>query len=77
MYSSEKKDFHDNLIKKVADLLVVKKVKQKRCSKLGNCNYIEKQIYATNFTVPEANGYLEFICEHFPDACELNINDKK
>lgn len=69
---TQKKD----LLNRVVDLVLLG-VEQKKCSKYENCNHVVEQISAVNFNIPEAEGYLTLICEHYPNACKLNLGNKQ
>ncbi|MGD9276621.1 MAG: hypothetical protein PVJ67_05595 [Candidatus Pacearchaeota archaeon] len=73
-YSSEVENFQKEILGRVKDL-ILQGIEQEKCSKLEKCNYILRQIKASNFSIPNAHGYLTLICEKYPGACEVNLQD--
>ena len=56
--------------------LILKKEKQKHCSINQECPYISEHVKSGVFNPRYAGFYLTTICLKYPDACELNLENK-
>jgi hypothetical protein len=56
--------------------LILKGEKQKVCRLEATCGFVSGQVSQGIFTESYANNYRKAICKTYPNACELNLENK-
>lgn len=76
LYGHEIEERHNELLKRL-EKVVMENSAQLICPKMDSCNYIVENLRMSNFSVPESHGYVTLICEKYPKACELNLENNQ